>query len=65
MRAPQVGFDIVGILLLARLIEPTWGFKEFLAFISAVNLGTGLTTLVLVYVSYVVNQYSMRSADIL
>lgn len=44
---------MVGVLLLAKVLEPIWGSKEFLKFILLVNTAVGLSTLSLLYLLYV------------
>jgi len=44
---------VVGVLLLAKVLEPIWGSKEFLKFILLVNTAVGLSTLSLLYLLYV------------
>jgi membrane associated rhomboid family serine protease len=61
----QLIFSVVSILLLARLIEPVWGSKEFIKFIAATNIATGAGTLVLLYILFALTQYSEHSGDLL
>ena len=61
----QVSLSIAGVLLLARIIEPVWGSKEFLIFVSVVNAGTGVATLVLLYLFFAFTQYAEHSGDLL
>ena len=61
----QLVVSIAGILLLARIVEPVWGSKEFLLFVSVVNAGTGLATLALLYLLYAINHNSEHSGDLL
>lgn len=51
----QLIFSVVGILLLAKIVEPIWGSREFLLFITVVNVFSGLATLALVYIVYTVD----------
>ena len=51
----QLIFSILSILLLARIIEPIWGSKEFLKFLGIVNLGTGIAALAVLYICFVIN----------
>ncbi|KAK9797058.1 hypothetical protein WJX73_010621 [Symbiochloris irregularis] len=57
--------SVAGTLLLARIIEPVWGSKEFLVFICVVNAGAGMATLALLYVLYALNHSSEHSGDLL
>lgn len=55
----------MGILLLARIIEPIWGSKEFLKFLGIVNLGSGLAALSVLYVCFVINSFKERAGKVL
>ena len=65
LRVWQVLFSIVSTLLLARMIEPIWGSKEFLKFIAIVNLGTGLFTLAVLYVWFIITSYREGAGKVL
>lgn len=61
----QAVFSAVGILMLARIIEPIWGSKEFLKFLGIVNLGSGLTALAVLYVCFVINSFKEGAGKVL
>ncbi|KAK9829700.1 hypothetical protein WJX72_007428 [[Myrmecia] bisecta] len=61
----ELGFGVAGILLVAKVVEPVWGSKEFLKFIAVVNVSTGLATLIVVYCIYALDQYSDNAGAIL
>lgn len=61
----KVLLSTAGILLLARIVEPVWGSKEFLIFVSVVNVGSGVSTLVLIYLLYAFTRLSEHSGDLL
>jgi hypothetical protein len=61
----QVVFSAVGILMLARIIEPIWGSKEFLKFLGIVNLGSGLAALAVLYVCFVINSFKEGAGKVL
>ena len=61
----QLVFSVGSILVLAKLIEPVWGSKEFITFILVTNTATGACTLVLLYVIFALTQYSEKSGDLL
>ncbi|KAK9845713.1 hypothetical protein WJX81_000351 [Elliptochloris bilobata] len=42
-----------GILMLAKVLEPVWGSKEFLKFVLLVDMAVGVSTLSLLYLLYV------------
>ena len=48
-RRTQVVAGVAALLFIARRIEPVWGSREFLTFVSGVNLCTGAATLALIY----------------
>jgi Eukaryotic integral membrane protein (DUF1751) len=52
----QLLFSIFAILLLAKVIEPIWGSKEFLKFIGIVNVGAGMSTFIIVVVAYALDR---------
>jgi hypothetical protein len=56
---------VASILILAKLIEPVWGSKEFVIFLAATNAATGACTLVLLYIIFTLTQYSEKSGDLL
>ncbi|KAG1666228.1 hypothetical protein FOA52_011528 [Chlamydomonas sp. UWO 241] len=47
--------NCAALILLARLVEPVYGSKEFLKFISIVNLSCGTAVFVVVYVVFAAN----------
>jgi len=49
----QLVLGVAGILLLAKVLEPAWGSKEFIKFILLVDTAAGMATLSLLYVLYV------------
>ena len=49
----QLVLGVAGILLLAKVLEPAWGSKEFIKFILLVDTAAGVATLSLLYVLYV------------
>ncbi|DBA78781.1 TPA: hypothetical protein ACH3X1_008680 [Trebouxia sp. C0004] len=53
--------SIVGVLVLAKVVEPVWGSKGFLLFAAVVNFWTGFCTFVLLYLLYTVD----RTGDLL
>lgn len=55
----------MGILMLARIIEPIWGSKEFLKFLGIVNLGSGLAALAVLYVCFVINSFKEGAGKVL
>lgn len=61
----QLLFSILSILLLARIIEPIWGSKEFLKFLGIVNLGSGVTALAVLYICFVINSFKDRAGKVL
>ena len=52
----QLVVSISCLLLLSRVIEPTWGSKEYIKYLTVVNLGTGTGTLVAVYLAYALDR---------
>lgn len=52
----QLVVSILAILLLSRVIEPTWGSKEYIKYLALVNLGSGVGTLVVVYIAYALDR---------
>lgn len=48
----QLVLDIAALILLARLVEPVYGSREFLKFIFIVDLATCCSVFVCVYVAY-------------
>eukprot|EP00884_Botryococcus_braunii_P011854 jgi/Botrbrau1/2066/Bobra.0047s0031.1 len=58
-------FSVVSILLLARIIEPVWGSREFLKFICVVNVMAGAAFLLFLYIIYVLNPYAEKAGQIL
>jgi membrane associated rhomboid family serine protease len=52
----QLALSVVSLLVLAKIIEPVWGSKEFALFLAVVNLWSGLGTFVLLYILYAVQQ---------
>lgn len=55
----------MSILLLARIIEPVWGSREFVKFICFVNVMSGAGTLMLLYVVYAMHPYAEKAAKVL
>lgn len=53
--------SLVGVLVLAKVVEPVWGSKGFLLFVGIVNFWTGFCTFVLLYLLYTVD----RAGDLL
>ena len=53
--------SLVGVLVLAKVVEPVWGSKGFLLFVAIVNFWTGFCTFVLLYLLYTVD----RTGDLL
>ncbi len=49
---PQVLVEVLGLLLLSRLVEPIYGSKEFLKFLVIVELLASTATFVAVYLAY-------------
>ena len=52
---------MAALLFIARRIEPVCGSREFLAFICAINLCTGVATLALMYLVF----FATSSGEIL
>ncbi len=50
----QLLLNMVGVLLLAKVIEPIWGSRDFVKFVAIVNVCTGFSTFVLLYICYAV-----------
>eukprot|EP00955_Chlamydomonas_euryale_P111765 366088-Chlamydomonas_euryale.AAC.11 len=48
--------NCVTLVLLARLVEPVYGSKEFLKFIAIVNLAAGVAVFVSVYIAFAATQ---------
>lgn len=57
----QLLLSLVGVLVLAKVVEPVWGSKGFLLFVAIVNFWTGFCTFVLLYLLYTVD----RTGDLL
>jgi hypothetical protein len=57
----QLLLSIVGVLVVAKVVEPVWGSKGFLLFAAVVNFWTGFCTFVLLYLLYTVD----RTGDLL
>ena len=57
----QLLLSLVGVLGLAKIVEPVWGSKGFLLFIAVVNFWTGFSTFVLVYLLFTID----RKGDLL
>ncbi|KAL3138155.1 hypothetical protein ABBQ38_005383 [Trebouxia sp. C0009 RCD-2024] len=53
--------SLVGVLMLAKIVEPVWGSKGFLLFTAVVNFWTGFSTFVLVYLLFTID----RKGDLL
>ncbi len=51
----------MGVLVVAKVVEPVWGSKGFLLFAAVVNFWTGFCTFVLLYLLYTVD----RTGDLL
>ena len=49
----QLVLGVAGVLLLAKVLEPVWGSKDFLKFVLLVDTAVGAATLSLVYLLYV------------
>jgi hypothetical protein len=47
----------MALILLARLVEPVYGSKEFLKFILVVDFATCLSVFVCVYITYAATAY--------
>ena len=56
---PQLAGDVPGVLLVAKVVEPVYGSKEFLSFIAIINLVTSLCTFVAVYITYAATSYGI------
>jgi membrane associated rhomboid family serine protease len=52
----QLAINVVALILLARLVEPVYGSKEFLKFLFVVNVSTGLFVFLGVYVTFAFTQ---------
>lgn len=52
----QLLFNLIGVLVLAKVVEPVWGSKGFLVFIGFVNFWTGFSTFVLLYLLFTVDR---------
>ncbi|GFR48527.1 hypothetical protein Agub_g10422 [Astrephomene gubernaculifera] len=48
----KLGLEVIGVLLLTRLVEPVYGSKEFLKFLFVVDLSVNICVLVGVYVFF-------------
>ena len=59
--AMQLLLNLVGVLVLAKVVEPVWGSKGLLLFAAIVNFWTGFSTFVLLYLLYTVD----RTGDLL
>lgn len=44
--------DTAALLVLSSIIEPLWGAKEFVKFLSIVNLAAGVTSLACLYFAF-------------
>mmetsp|Transcript_36298 Transcript_36298/g.91666 ORF Transcript_36298/g.91666 Transcript_36298/m.91666 type:complete len:308 (-) Transcript_36298:710-1633(-) len=51
----ELAINVVALLLLARLVEPVYGSKEFLKFLFVVDLLVCCTVFVVVYISYAIS----------
>ncbi|GAX76137.1 hypothetical protein CEUSTIGMA_g3580.t1 [Chlamydomonas eustigma] len=49
--------ELLALILLARLVEPVYGSKEFLKFIFIVDLATCLSVFMSVYITYAATKY--------
>lgn len=61
----QLLISAASLLVVARIVEPIWGSKEFLKFISIVNLGTGAVALAVLYVWYIITSFRERAGKVL
>lgn len=57
----QLILSLVGVLMLAKIVEPIWGSRGFLLFTATVNFWTGFSTFVLIYLLYTID----RKGDVL
>ena len=57
----QLLLNLVGVLVLSKVVEPVWGAKGLLLFTAIVNFWTGFSTFVLLYLLYTVD----RTGDLL
>ena len=57
----QLLLSLVGVLMLAKIVEPVWGSRGFLVFAAVVNFWTGFSTFVLVYLLFTID----RRGDVL
>lgn len=53
--------NLVGVLMLAKIVEPVWGSKGFLLFTAVVNFWTGFSTFVFIYLLFTID----RKGDVL
>ncbi|KAL6765988.1 eukaryotic integral membrane protein-domain-containing protein [Haematococcus lacustris] len=53
--AIELAVNVVALLILARLVEPVYGSKEFLKFLFIVNLVTCCTIFVAVYIAFAIS----------
>ena len=49
-------FDCAALLFLGARVEPVWGVRAYVHFMSIVNLAVGLSTFVTMYVLYMVTR---------
>jgi hypothetical protein len=49
---PQLALNVAALILLARLIEPVYGSREFIKLLAIVNCATTVCVFVGVYISY-------------
>lgn len=52
----QLLLSLVGVLFLAKVVEPVWGSKGLLIFVGVVNFWTGFSTFVLLYLLFTVDR---------
>lgn len=57
----QLLLNLVGVLMLAKIVEPVWGSKGFLLFTAVINFWTGFSTFVFIYLLFTID----RKGDVL
>ncbi len=54
--AAQLVIHVVALLLLARLVEPLWGGREFVKFLLFVVAASGAATFAVLFLTYLATQ---------
>lgn len=61
----QAVFSICGLVVAAQILEPVWGVRELATFTGVTSVAATGATLVVAYVSYVLNVYAKNAGNIM